>query len=123
MDKPQFQDITLYDQETNEPFIFTAKEQEFFWRQGFTNVPKYSPERRKEKRDQRYKGKPVFNVRCAICGRVGKIVQEPLHPQKTLCGDCFTKEWEAYLEKHPDIRALHAAAQETETNVTPEAQN
>lgn len=105
---PQFQDVTLYDQETGEPFIFTAKEQEFFWKQGFTHVPKYSPERRKQKREQRNAIKPLFNVKCHLCGKVGKISQEPLHPKKILCESCFSTKWEAYLEKHPEIRALHA---------------
>lgn len=109
---PKFQDVTLYDQETGEPFTFTAKEQEFFWKQGFTHVPKYSPERRKEKREQRYAGKPLFNVKCSVCGKVGKIVQEPLHPKRILCEACFTTKWEAYLEKHPEIRALHEASEQ-----------
>lgn len=104
---PQFQDITLYDQDTGEPFTFTAKEQEFFWKQGFTHVPKHSPERRKMLREQRFKGKPVFNVRCYVCGKVGKVLQEPPHLKKILCETCFTERWNAYLEKHPDVRALH----------------
>jgi hypothetical protein len=109
-EKPQFQDITLYDQDTGEPFIFTAKEQEFFWKQGFTHVPKHSPERRKLLREERYKGKPLFNVRCKKCGRVGKIVQEPPYPKNIYCADCFNEEWEAYLQKHPEIRAIHEQA-------------
>jgi len=108
--KPQFQDITLFDAETGEPFIFTAKEQEFFAKQGFTHVPKHSPERRKALREQRYKGKPIFNVVCMECKRVGKILQEPPYPKHVLCEDCFTKKWDTYLEKHPEVRALHEAA-------------
>ncbi len=109
-DRPQFQDITLYDQDTGEPFIFTAKEQEFFWRQGFTNVPRRSPERRKEMRDKRAKGKPIFNVTCKVCGRVGKILSEPSDPRDVYCETCFAEAWEAYLDKHPEERAVHEAA-------------
>jgi hypothetical protein len=127
MDTPQFQDVTLYDQETGEPFIFTAKEQEFFLKQGFTHVPKYSPERRKEMREKRFKGKEFFNVRCTSCGKVGKILQEPPHPKKILCENCFTTQWNEHLEKHPDIRALHEQAEteierSTQPQLQPEAQ-
>lgn len=113
-EKPKFQDITLYDVETGEAFIFTAKEQEFFAKQGFTHVPKHSPERRKMLREQRYKGKPLFNVKCVECKRVGKILQEPPDIKHILCEDCFTQKWEEYLEKHPDVRALHEAAENPE---------
>ena len=108
--KPEFQDITLYDQETGEPFIFTAKEQEFFWRQGFTNVPKHSPERRKMLREQRFAGKDVSNVTCKQCGKVGKILQKPPYPREVYCENCFHENWEKYLDAHPDIREMHEQA-------------
>jgi CxxC-x17-CxxC domain-containing protein len=107
---PVFKDVTLFDRDTNEPFIFTAKEQEFFWRQGFTNVPRYSPERRKEMREKKAKGKPLFNVVCKICGRVGKVLVEPPDLKDIYCETCFNEEWAAYLEKHPDIKAAHEKA-------------
>ena len=104
---PKFQDITLYDKDTGEPFIFTAKEQEFFARQGFTHVPTRSPERRKEIREQRYKGKPIFNIACKQCGRVGKIVQEPPNPRELYCQYCFAEKWNAYLIEHPELLEVH----------------
>jgi hypothetical protein len=106
-DKPQFQDITLYDKDTGEPFIFTAKEQEFFARQGFTHVPAHSPERRKMLREQRYKGKPIFNVKCVTCGKVGKITQEPPSLKHVYCEYCFAEKWNAHLEKHPELLEIH----------------
>lgn len=102
-----FQDITLYDRDTGEPFIFTAKEQEFFAKQGFTHVPAHSPERRKQLREMRYKGKPIFNVKCMQCGKVGKITQEPPYPKHILCQYCFEEKWQKYLEENPEVRALH----------------
>lgn len=102
--KPEFKDITLFDKETGEPFIFTAKEQEFFARQGFTHVPTRSPERRKLMREKRYKGKPIFNVVCMQCNRVGKITQEPPYPKNILCEHCFNEKWNTYLEKHPELK-------------------
>lgn len=110
--KPNFEDVTLYDVDTGEPFIFTAKEQEFFWKQGFTHVPKHSPERRKLLREQRYKGKPVFNIKCKQCNKVGKVVQEPADIKEIYCQECFTPLWQSYLEKHPDVRALHEQAEQ-----------
>jgi len=104
---PQFEDITLYDRDTGEPFIFTAKEQEFFARQGFTHVPTRSPERRKELREKRYKGKEIFNVTCASCGRVGKITQQPPSPRHIYCQYCFADRWNAYLLEHPDLQEIH----------------
>jgi CxxC-x17-CxxC domain-containing protein len=109
--KPQFQDITLFDQDTGEPFIFTAKEQEFFWRQGFTNVPKRSPERRKEFREKRAKGKPLFNVTCKVCGRVGKVLVEPPDSKDIYCETCFEEAWAAYLQKNPAYKAEFEAAE------------
>lgn len=105
--QPVFQDVTLYDRDTGDAFIFTAKEQEFFAKQGFTHVPAHSPERRKELREKRYKGKPVFNVKCMNCQRVGKITQEPPYPKHILCEYCFNDKWEAFLTKHPEKRALY----------------
>ncbi|MEI6478056.1 MAG: zinc-ribbon domain containing protein [bacterium] len=107
---PNFQDVTLYDKDTGEPFIFTAKEQEFFARQGFTHVPAHSPERRKLLREQRYKGKPIFNVKCMSCGRVGKVTQEPPYPRQILCEYCFDEKWNAFLEANPEKRALYEDA-------------
>jgi hypothetical protein len=101
---PTFQDITLYDKDTGEPFIFTAKEQEFFAKQGFTHVPTHSPERRKQLREQRYKGKPVINVRCFRCGKVGKVTQEPPDPKHVLCMYCFAEDWNPYLAAHPELQ-------------------
>jgi hypothetical protein len=109
--KPTFEDITLFDAETGEPFIFSAKEQEFFWKQGFTNVPKYSPERRKQKREERFAGKVVSNVRCKICGKVGKVLQEVTDPQETHCGECFDATWQQYLANHPAERAAYEQAE------------
>jgi hypothetical protein len=103
----KFQDLTLYDKDTGEAFVFTAKEQEFFARQGFTHVPAHSPERRKMLREQRYKGKPIFNVACSSCGRVGKITQEPPDLKKVLCEYCFAERWNDFLDKNPDKRALY----------------
>lgn len=108
---PVFQDITLFDQDSGEPFIFTAKEQEFFWRQGFTNVPRHSPEKRRELREKRAKGKPLFNVSCKVCGRVGKILSEPPLPREVYCEQCFQEAWEAHLTAHPEERALHPVAE------------
>lgn len=108
-EKPDFQDITLFDKDTGEPFIFTAKEQEFFARQGFTHVPTRSPERRKLLRTQRYKGKPIYNVTCLQCKKVGKILQEPPNPKQVLCQFCFSAKWDTYLEKHPELKPLLAS--------------
>ena len=111
---PDFKDLTLYDKDTGEPFTFTAKEQEFFARQGFTNVPTRSPERRKQVREQRYNGKPIFNVTCISCGRVGKLLQEPSDPRRVFCQFCFAERWNMYLEQHPEVQGVAIEIQSAE---------
>lgn len=101
---PEFKDITLQDKETGEPFVFTAKEQAFFARQGFTHVPTRSPENRKLAREKRFKGKPFFNVRCLQCGKVGKVTTEPPDPRHVLCDYCFADAWNPYLDSHPELQ-------------------
>ena len=115
--RPKFEDFTLYDQETGEPFLFSAKDQEFFARQGYTNVPKFTPERRKMKAAAREAENPLFKVTCMICKRIGKISVEPLHPKNVLCENCFKTKWDAHLEKHPEIRALHEQVASSEPTI------
>jgi hypothetical protein len=105
--QPQFQDMTLFDVDTGEPFIFTAKEQEFFARQGFTNPPKYSSEKRKRMRDEQMATKPFWHVRCFVCGRVGKTHSEPPDPKHVVCSYCFAEKWNPYLEAHPELQDLY----------------
>ena len=104
--QPVFTDITLFDIDTGEPFIFTAGEQEFFARQGFQHVPKRAPENRKKIRELRVKGKETFNVICIRCKKVGNILQEPPDPKHILCEYCFSELWEENLVKHPELRQL-----------------
>src|SRR5690606_27539382 len=108
--RPNFEDITLYDQDTGEPFIFTAKEQEFFWKQGFTHVPKRSPERRKALREKRYEGKDTFSIKCKKCQKIGLVTIEPADTHEILCGDCFDAAWNEYLEKNPAYKQEYEAA-------------
>jgi len=102
-DRPEFKDLTLYDVESGEPFIFTAKEQEFYWKQGFTNVPKYTPERRKIKRLEREAGKPSYNIKCKDCNKVGRIYQEPVNSKLIYCEDCFAKAWKGDYVQVPEV--------------------
>lgn len=106
--QPQFQDITLYDVDTGEAFVFTAKEQEFFAKQGFTNAPKRAPHNRKKKRELRAKGKDTFDVVCMRCKKVGNILQEPPDPRHILCEYCFEELWNENLENHPELKQLFA---------------
>lgn len=102
-EKPDFQDITLYDVETGEAFTFTAKEQEFYWKQGFTNVPKYTPERRKLKREQREAGKTSYKIKCKVCNKVGRVYQEPIDPKQIYCETCFNEKWQGEFVQVPEV--------------------
>jgi len=102
-----FQDITLYDVDTGEPFIFTAKEQAFYAKNGLTHVPQRSPERRRELEAKKY-GKPLTRVRCISCGRTGKILIDPEPTSKMMyCEECFIREWNQYLSRHPELQSVH----------------
>lgn len=105
---PAFEDLTLYDVETGEPFTFTAGEQEFYWRQGFA-PPKYAPHRRAQKKLERTGGKPEFKVRCRDCGRKGLVLLEAPDPRVVFCEECFEARWRKHLEEHPDQRAKYEA--------------
>ena len=50
-----YEDKTLVCQESGVEFVWTAGEQRFYDEKGFTNEPKYSPEVRKRRKEERAK--------------------------------------------------------------------
>lgn len=94
MEELSFKDIQLICKDCGKPFIFSANDQKFFAKQGYTNVPARCKTCREEFQNKKYKGQEVFNIKCSECGKVGKLTVKPTHPKQTLCGECFDQLFE-----------------------------
>lgn len=96
----EFKDINLICKSCGEKFVFTASEQKFYARQGFTNAPVRCKDCRLKFQEQKFKGAQVYNVKCVKCALVGKITTPVPHPNKVYCENCFNEE----LEKEKQIK-------------------
>lgn len=105
-----FKDINLICKDCGERFVFSAAEQSFFAKQGFTNAPARCKKCREELQKKKYKGAELYNVKCKICGRVGKILAKPTHPKEVLCSNCFDQLFSQEKEKRPIPTTLEEAA-------------
>lgn len=91
-----YQDRTLACVDCNVEFTFTAAEQEFYAKKGFTNDPKRCPTCRAAKKQQmggRERGgqKQMFQTVCAACGIDTQVPFEPRNGRPVYCSDCYTK--------------------------------
>lgn len=86
----------------NQPFTFTASEQELFAARGFTNDPKRCPGCRAARRASL--GGPealrpgvvsapreLFEVTCANCGQIARVPFQPKGIKPVYCYTCFQK--------------------------------
>ncbi len=105
---PKFQDMVLFDERTGEPFVFSAKQQEYFTDQGLQTIPNKTPARRKENELKRYEGKELIKVTCKVCKKIGKVLQEVADPEEVYCDECFAKAWQARLDSDPVFAAQFA---------------
>lgn len=88
-----FKDVTLMCKECGQAFIFTAKEQEFYVKQGFEHVPTRCHECRQQAREKRDKGKTFFPVKCKITGKVGRLPVEPDDLKDVYSAEAFEEEF------------------------------
>ncbi len=82
-------------------FAFTAEEQEFFAKKGYTNEPKRCPSCREAKRGQRSGGfsgggrssanRQMFPAVCAECGTETQVPFEPREGRPVYCSRCYDK--------------------------------
>ena len=98
--KMEFKDVNIKCVTCGRDFIFTAREQEFFFSKGFKE-PRHCREcrqRRKQDRErifaeasgQEYQpGKDLFKVVCAECKRETSVPFKPITGKPVLCKDCF----------------------------------
>lgn len=92
-----YQDITLQCVDCGKDFAFTASEQEFYAKKGFTNQPKRCPDCRMKKKQQMGGGhgsfsngpRQSFEITCAQCGQKDTVPFQPKGDRPVLCRNCF----------------------------------
>ena len=96
------QEKTLICKDCSKSFVFTAEEQEFFQKKGFTNEPGRCPSCRQERRNSgsgsaRGAGssygrsdRQMYTATCAQCGKEARVPFEPRSGRPVYCSDCFS---------------------------------
>jgi CxxC-x17-CxxC domain-containing protein len=98
----QFQDQTLTCADCGQQFTWTASEQEFYQKKGFTNPPKRCPDCRAKKKaqfgDNRGGGfhnagpRQSYPITCSNCGKQDTVPFQPKGDRPVLCRDCFQQK-------------------------------
>lgn len=88
-----FQDRTLVCQDCGSEFTFTADDQEFFARRGYS-PPKRCPTCRSARRAERGGGgfgqsRPLYPAVCANCGKDTEVPFEPRGDRPVYCRECY----------------------------------
>jgi CxxC-x17-CxxC domain-containing protein len=89
-----YQDRTLTCVDCKADFAFTAAEQEFYSKKGFTNDPKRCPACRAAKKQRmglETSPRQMFDAVCAACGKDTQVPFEPRNGRPVYCSDCYTK--------------------------------
>jgi CxxC-x17-CxxC domain-containing protein len=98
-----FTDQTLTCRDCNQPFTFTAGEQEFFASRGLTNSPSRCPScraARKQSMGDRSRGgsrggsgyreqRSMYTATCASCGNEAQVPFQPREDRPVYCSDCY----------------------------------
>lgn len=97
----EFQDKTLQCATCGREFLFSAREQEFYYEKGFVE-PKHCRECRQQRKRRRESyarqtqaggeapvSRQMFSVICAECGKPTQVPFKPLTGKPILCKDCF----------------------------------
>lgn len=99
----EFKDVTLICKECGKKFIFTAKEQQFYVKQGFEHVPTRCDDCRKLAREKRDRGQMYWPIKCKVTGKVGRLPFQPDNPDDAYTEEAFLK---AFAEKGKEIDPL-----------------
>ncbi len=97
-----FNDKSLQCADCGTSFTFSAEEQEFFAKKGYTNEPKRCPSCRETRRGQRSGGgygggggdranRQMFPAVCAECGTETQVPFEPREGRPVYCSRCYDK--------------------------------
>jgi CxxC-x17-CxxC domain-containing protein len=101
-----YADKTINCIDCGRPFIFSARDQEFYAQNGFTNEPKRCPECRRQRKASRgdagmgggggYGGpresrgpRQLYPATCSNCGRETEVPFQPRGDRPVYCRDCF----------------------------------
>jgi CxxC-x17-CxxC domain-containing protein len=93
-----FQDKTLTCVDCDQPFVFTAGEQEFFAQKGFQNAPKRCKACKATKRGGERSGlggsgttgaRELHEVTCSSCGQKTTVPFKPTLDRPVYCRTCF----------------------------------
>lgn len=91
-----FQEKSLQCADCGTSFTFSAEEQEFFAKKGYTNEPKRCPTCREARRGQRSGGasrpsRQMYSAVCAECGTETQVPFEPREGRPVYCSRCYDK--------------------------------
>jgi len=86
---PTFSDVELLCKDCGKPFIFTAKEQQFFVKQGFEHVPTRCASCRTVLRQKREEGKQFVSLKCKVTGKIGRLPIEADDPNDAYTAEAF----------------------------------
>lgn len=97
-----FKDKSLQCADCGTSFTFSAEEQEFFAKKGYTNEPRRCPSCREARRGQRSgfggggggggrANRQMFPAVCAECGTETQVPFEPREGRPVYCSRCFDK--------------------------------
>jgi CxxC-x17-CxxC domain-containing protein len=94
-----FQDKSLQCSDCGATFTFSAEDQEFFQKKGFTNEPKRCTSCRQARKSERYGNgnssyglqRQMFPATCAECGKDTEVPFKPRGDKPVYCSDCYRK--------------------------------
>lgn len=88
----EFDDRTLMCRECNQPFTWTAGEQQFYQEKGLVNIPVRCPScRAARKAKQGLPERAQTEVTCAGCGATTTVPFVPRNGRPVYCSHCFDK--------------------------------
>lgn len=96
------QDKELTCRDCNNPFIFSASEQDFFAEKGFTNEPGRCPSCRAARKQNNPRSgsfsrgndrpqRELHTVTCSACGKETEVPFKPSGDRPVYCRECFSK--------------------------------
>lgn len=89
-----YTDETLVCKECGQEFTFTARDQEFYAKQGYENKPqrcKVCRDKRKAERGELKPERQMFDAICADCGKECQVPFQPREDKPVYCRECFEK--------------------------------
>lgn len=90
-----FKDVNLLCKDCGQSFVFTAKEQKFYVKQGFEHVPTRCENCRLAARERRDRGQEYTAITCKVTNKVGRVPFTPDDPTDAYTAEAFEAEFAA----------------------------